>query len=310
MKTQHSFKAGFFGLLFLLACLLPVQAASAETLADVDAEIQTDKTLIRVAGQDAYNVYEGVTNPRLDRKIAILTAAGVKNFASAGSYSNFYSFTGLAGVTDTQLAVLTASSTQRLYRLGNTQRKESQTYLGAWWGDVYRGVSRTTGQLAVLSAWGGDLQRIYVMDMPAGTTMVTGLTSPMEKNGEYEPGGAVQYYYYGAPRSRLVYALYMPDYQESYAAAVTGAQKLGRNSLEDINGHLTDLRYQSPAGGKAAASGDLQTSNLWFRMYGGNSQYAANGGNLTQMQAACMAAGTNWSRAEKPLKRIACTLAH
>jgi len=262
-----------------VVCLFPVQPASAETLADVDAEIHTDKTLVRVPGQTADNVYAGVTNSRLDRKIAILNAAGITHFASVGNYSNFYSFTGLAGVTDTQLSVVTTTSTQRLYRLGNTQREESQTYLGAWWGGQYRGTNQTRSQEAVLSTW-GDLQRIYVMDMPAGYSMVTGLTSPMEQNGEYQPGGAVQYYYYGAPGSWLVYALYMPDYLESYAAAVTGAQKLGRNSIEDINRHLTDLRYQTSVDAKAVDADGLQSSNIWFRLYGGNSQYTASSGDF------------------------------
>ena len=280
MKIQRGFCTFIIGLLLFTACLFSAQLASAETLADVDAEIQTNQTLIRVQGQTAYNVYAGVTNSRLDRKIAILNADGITNFASAGNYSNFYSFTGLAGVTDTQLSVVTTNSTQRLYRLGNTQRKESQTYLGAWWGGQYRGANQTRSAEAVLSTW-GDLQRIYVMDMPAGYSMVTGLTSPMEQNGEYQPGGALQYYYYGAPGGWLVYALYLPDYLESYAAAVTGAQKLGRNSIEDINGHLTDLRYLSSTDANVTETDEQQTSNIWFRMYGGNSQFAASGVNFS-----------------------------
>ena len=270
MNAQRRLSSYVIALLLFAGCLFPGPSASAETLADVDAEIQLNKTLVRVPGQDAYNVYAGVNNALLDRKIAILNASGITKFASTGSYSNFYSFTGLAGVTDTQLSVVTTTSTQRLYRLGNTSRKESQTYLGAWWGNQYRGVNRTRSEEAVLAAWPGDLQRIYVMDMPAGVSMVSGLTSPMEKNGEYQPGGAVQNYYYGAPSSWLVYALYMPDYLESYAAALTGAQKLGRNSLEDIGGHLSDLRYQ----------GTTQDSNIWLRLYGGNTQYTANGGDF------------------------------
>ena len=99
MNAQRRFNSYIIALLLFAGCLFPAKSASAETLADVDALIQADKTLVRVPGQVAYNVYAGVTTPLLDRKIAILNAAGVTHFASAGSYSNFYSFTGLAGVT-------------------------------------------------------------------------------------------------------------------------------------------------------------------------------------------------------------------
>lgn len=280
MKGKSSICVLIIGALLCMACLFPLQLASAETLAEVDAEIQTNKTLVRVPGQSAYNVYAGVTDSRLERKRLILNTSGINNFASLGNYSNFYSFTGLAGVTDTQLSVVTTSSTQRLYRLGNTTRKESQTYLGAWWGGQYRGANQSRTQEAILTPW-GDLQRIYVMDMPAGYSMVSGLTSPMEQSGEYQPGGALQYYYYGAPGSWLVYALYLPNYLESYAAAVTGAQKLGRSSIEDIDGHLTELRYQAHSGIKAVEADRLQSSNIWFRMYGGNSKYSASGGSFS-----------------------------
>ena len=264
--------------IFFMGILLLFQVASAETLADVDAEIQTDKTLIRVTGQDAYNVYQGVTNERLERKIAILNAAGITNFASAGKYSNFYSFTGQPGVTDTKIDIVTTTSTLRLYRRGDSATKETQGYLGSWWGGNYLGINGTRNDQAVLAAWGSDLQRIYVIDMPSGYTLVGGIASPMEKNGEYRLGGAYQYYYRGALRSWLVYALYAPDYLESYAAAVTGAQKVARNSNEDVSGHLTDLRYQSMIDQQASST---QLSNIWFRIYGGHSQYSDQGGDFS-----------------------------
>ncbi len=278
MKIKSGFACKVAAFVVFVGALLLLHPVSAETLADVDAEIQTDKTLIRVTGQDAYNVYAGVTNDRLDRKIAILNAAGITNFASSGKYSNFYSFTGQPGVTDTKIDIVNTTSTLRLYRRGDSQAKETQGYLGSWWGQNYLGINETRNAQAVLTAWGSDLKHIYVIDMPAGYSLVGGFASPMEKNGEYRFGGAYQYYYRGALRSWVVYALNAPDYLESYAAAVTGAQKAARNSSEDISGHLTDLRYQSLTERQPASR---QLSNVWFRIYGGHSQYSDNSGDFS-----------------------------
>ena len=181
MKTSCRFAVKYVALVFFLGCLLSFQSGWAETLADIDAEIQTDKTLVRVAGQDAADVYAGVTNSRLDRKIAVLNSAGVTNFAYTGSYSNFYSFTGLAGVTDTQLEIVTTTSSQRLYRRANGTAKETTGYLGSWWSGTYLGINSTRNDQAVLAAWGSDLQKIYVVDVPAGITLIGGTASPMEK---------------------------------------------------------------------------------------------------------------------------------
>ena len=278
-ETQPRFTSKIIALALylavLLACLAPPSPAGAETLADIDAEIQSDKTLVRVAGQDAYNVYAGVTNGRLDRKITILTAAGITTFASAGHYSNFYSFTGTYGVTDTKIDIVTTTAAMRLYRRGKGSVQETQSYLGSWWGGQYRGIQASRDQQAILAAWGSDLNRIYVINVPAGTTLVGGLASPMEKNGEYRAGGAYQYYYRGAPNSWLVYALYAPDYLKSYAAAVTGAQKLGRSGLEDLAAHLGDLRRtaQTAAGGETGP---------WLRFYGGYTRQDGGDGEFGQ----------------------------
>lgn len=263
----------WIGSLIFLVFLLSFQPGWAETLADVDAEIQTDKTLVKVAGQDAADVYAGVTNSRLDRKIAILNSAGITNFASSGSYSNFYSFTGTLGVTDTKIDIITTAATKRLYRRANGTAQETVNYLGSWYSGEYLGYTSTRNDQAVLAAWGSDLKKIYVIDVPTGITMVGGYASPMEKNGEYRYGGAYQYYYRGALHSWLVYALYAPDYLESYAAAVTAAQKTARTALEDVNEYLADLRYRPlpAAGGKPAQPGG--ESDIWFRFYGGNSRY-------------------------------------
>ena len=260
--------------------LLPVASASAETLADIDAEIQTNKTFkADRGGLAAYNIYEGVTTSRLDRKIAILKAAVVSKWfyqygSGATNYENFHSFTSLSGVTDTAVALITPSDNLRLYRRGKTGTIETSTRLGAWWSPAYRGVEATRNDLAVLKAWGSDLQRIYVIDLPAGHTLVGGLASPMEQSGEYRPGGGYQYYYNGAQNSWLVYALYAPDYLQSYAGAVTSAQRIGWNMAADVGLQLNRIRWQD--GGRAQETTGRKepaSDGVWVRAFGGSSGY-------------------------------------
>ncbi len=101
----------------MLAC--PI--VSAETLANIDAEIQTNQTIqTHRVGLDAYNIYDGVTNARLDRKITILKTTNINSRfyqrwdntlgAYVAAYDNFYSFTGTAGVTDTILDLVTTTA--------------------------------------------------------------------------------------------------------------------------------------------------------------------------------------------------------
>lgn len=250
----------------LVTCL----NVSAETLADIDAEIQTDKNIqTHRPGLDAYNIYDGVTNSRLDRKIIILQAAGIhprfyQNSAGGTDYTNFYSFTSLTGVTDTKLDLVTTTAVQRLYRRGSSGYQEASGYLGSWWGDKYRGIKASRDEQAILAAWGSDLQRIYVIDVPAGYKLVGGIASPMEKDGEYRQGGAYQYYYRGAPASWLVYALYAPDYLKSYAGAVSSAQLAGRSLATDLGLHLNQVRF----GGIPYENGEF-----WLRGFAGNLDY-------------------------------------
>lgn len=301
MKIMGRISYPLAGLLIGLHLLLPLSLASAETLADIDREIQTDPTIkTEPDGFDAYNIYEGVTDSRLDRKITILQAAGVNpRFFQTGDgnrdYTNFYSFTGRAGVTDTRLDLVTTDSTLRLYRRGNSGYQEAMGYLGSWWGDRYRGIEGSRDEQAILAAWGSDLQRIYVIDMPAGHTLVGGLAAPMEKNGEYRSGGAYQYYYRGASTGWLVYALYAPDYLKSYSGAVTSAQKAGRSIATDLGDHLNQTRY--------AATFDQNTKDgetidrageFWVRGFGGDLDYNENDGSSVRSQTGGMSVG--WQR--------------
>ena len=247
---------------------LSTAVASAETLAAIDAEIQINKTIkADRGGLAAYNIYEGVTTSRIDRKIDILQAAGISKWfyeysSGARNYDNFYSFTSLAGVTDTSLQLVTTASTQRLYRRGSSSRLETSSRLGAWWAPSYRGIEDTRNEQAVLAAWGSDLQRIYVIDVPAGQTLLGGIASPMEQNGEYRPGGAYQYYYNGAPIAWLKYALYAPDYVNSYSGAVASAQRVGQTMADDLGAHLQQLRWQELARSSIAASGKKASDSL------------------------------------------------
>jgi len=276
--------------------LLSTSSASAETLADIDREIQSIPTFKRDrGGLDAFNIYEGVTDSRLDRKIAILANAGInpRFFQKAdGSrdYANFYSFTSMAGVTDTKLDTLTTDSKLRLYRRGNSDYKEASGYLGSWWSDRYRGVQDSRDRLAILEAWGSDLQRIYVIDVPAGCTLVGGISAPMERNNEYRNGGAYQYYYRGAPAGWLAYALYAPDYLKSYSGAVTGAQQAGRSIATDLAAHLDQTRHAMP--NDYSESGSQSMGELWLRAYGGDVDYS-DGGNVNS-QTVGMSLG--WQR--------------
>ncbi len=76
---------------FIVAGFIWLPTAMAETLADIDAEIQGNRSIqTHRSGLDAYNIYDGVTNGRLDRKWAILQAAGVSSYFLTSNYANFY----------------------------------------------------------------------------------------------------------------------------------------------------------------------------------------------------------------------------
>lgn len=102
-------RVSIISVFLVFALLLPNgRFVSAETLADIDAEIQTNKTIqAHRPGLDAYNIYDGVTDARLDRKITILKTTNVNSRfyqrwdntlgAYVAVYDNFYSFTGTVG---------------------------------------------------------------------------------------------------------------------------------------------------------------------------------------------------------------------
>ncbi|OQX19281.1 MAG: hypothetical protein BWK76_05135 [Desulfobulbaceae bacterium A2] len=287
--------------LLLVMPLAPIPAASAETLADIDQEIQADLAVsAKRQGLDAYNISEGVTDQRLERKIQILLEAGInRRFFQSGSgvtdYTNFYSFTSRTGVTDTKLDLVTTGSPLRLYRRGSSGYKEASAYLGSWWGDKYRGIQGSRDEQAILAAWGSDLQRIYVIDVPAGYTLVGGLAAPMERDGEYRPGGAYQYYYRGALTDWLVYALYAPDYLQSYAGAVTGAQKVGRSIVTDLGGHINQTR-SAGSSHSVVSTGDAgkTAGELWLRGFGGTVDFEENDGSAVSADNGGMSIG--WQR--------------
>lgn len=281
--------------------LLPFAVATAETLADIDQEIQSNQAIkTDRGGLDAFNIYQGVTNDRLERKVAILEQVAIHpRFYQTGDgtrdYTNFYSFTSRAGFTDTELAIVQTDAPLRLYRRGDSGYREASGYLGSWWSDQYRGVPSSRDELAILAAWGSDLQRIYVIDMPAGHTLIGGTAAPMERNGEYRPGGGSQFYYRGAPVDWLVYALFAPDYLKSYAGAVTGAQKLGHGIAVDLGDHLDQTRHAATIdrASNDGGAGD-QRDAVWLRGFGGDLDFDEDDGNAVDAQSTGMSLG--WQR--------------
>lgn len=263
-----------------------IQAGINEDLEAIDALIRLDPTPIRIVNQDAFNIYQGATDALLEQKRLLLQAAGLTQFASVDYYKNFYSFTSVPFYTDTKITVTTITADLRLYRRGSSANQETSSYLRPWWGDKYRGIQASRDEQAILAVWGSDLNRIYVIDAPAGTVLIGGIASPMEKDGEYRAGGAYQYFLYGAPTSWLVYALYAPDYLKSYSGAVTSAQQVGRSVANDLGLHLNQTRY---AGLSFAGEGEF-----WLRGFAGNSNFAESDNSSVNSQTGGMSLG--WQR--------------
>ena len=257
-------------------------AAWNEQLAAIDAQIQAQglEPTQTVSGQAAAKIVPGVTASLLEQKRQILASAGFTRFASVNSYSNFYSFTSQNGYTDTQVRIVEATAPLQLLRRGNHQNANeiTQGYLGSWWSPVYYSVEDSRNRQAILRQWGSDLQDIYVVSVPAVTLLVAGDASPMSQNGEYRSGGAYQYWKRSGQSENtlnwLVYALYAPNYLNSYSQALVGAQRLGRAAVSDISQHLAELRMQNP--GNAA---------LWSQTYGQGGAYRTEEGTLLHSQA-------------------------
>ena len=276
-------------LLMMVALVFPLGIAQAginDDLEAIDAVIRLDPTPIRIVNQDAFNIYQGATDALLEQKRLLLQAAGLNQFASLGYYKNFYSFTSEPLYTDTKIAVTTLTSSLRLYRRGSSANQEASSYLRPWWGGKYRGIQASRDEQAILAVWGSDLNRIYVIDAPAGTVLIGGIASPMEKDGEYRAGGAYQYFLYGAPTSWLVYALYAPDYLKSYSGAVTSAQHAGRGVANDLGLHLNQTRY---AGIPFTGEGEF-----WLRGFAGNSNFAESDSSAVSSQTGGLSLG--WQR--------------
>lgn len=254
--------------------LLPWSADAGwnDDLAAIDSQILAITGPTHQQG-NAVNVRPGVSTATLEQKRLILADAGFTWFAPANSagtynYGNFYSFTGTAGQTDTQLRIVETSDTTLLYRRGYPN--EPSQRLGAWWSAAYLSPDATRDNLAVLDAWGNPLTGIYVISVPAGTRMITGLASPMQAGAESRAGGTTQYWLNSRDNAWLVHALYAPDYLGSYVLALAGAQKLNRDATDGLTAQLRDLatredRDNSPADGTGIES--------WFRATASDTDY-------------------------------------
>lgn len=261
-------------LILVAAVLLPPSPAQAgwnDELAAIDAQIRAVPGTTYQQG-NAVNVLPGVTTAVLEQKRLILVDAGFTWFAPAGStgaydYANFFSFTGQAGQTDTQLRIVETTSPTLLYRRGYPN--EPARRLGAWWADTYLSPDATRDELAVLAAWGNPLTGIYVVSVPTGTRLVTGLTSPMQAGAEFRAGGTAQYWLNARDNNWLVHALYAPDYLGSYTLAVAGAQKLNRDALASLGAQLRDLATRDDRE-NAAGEGRF---DCWLRTAASDTDY-------------------------------------
>lgn len=246
-------------------------------LAAIDAEIRAVAGATHPEG-NTVNVLAGVSPANLEQKRLILAAAGLNWFAppnASGSYNygNFYSFTGTAGQTDTQLRLVETTGATLLYRRGFPN--EPAQRLGAWWGSSYLSPEATRDELAVLDAWGNPLSGIYVLSVPAGTRMIAGLAAPMQAGDEFRPGGATQYWLNSRDNTWLVHALHAPDYLGSYVLALAGAQKMDRETLEGVTAQLRDLAPDGERGTDSSNRG----FDSWFRFTSGDTDYRPLPGN-------------------------------
>lgn len=251
------------------------------SLAVIDAQIQAQGTspVQSIGGQAAANIVPGVTKALLEQKRVILANAGFGSFAGSNYYSNFYSFTSMPGFTDTQVTVVETEQPLKLLRRGNHQavNEIARGYLGSWWSGKYYSPQDTRNGLAILDAWGSDLQDIYVISVPAGTQLLGGLAAPMTEGDEYRPGGAYQYWKRSTDAENtmgwLVYALYAPDYLASYSGAIIGAQKLSRDIAGNLDFHMDELR-RSPVTDKNT------NTSMWLSTCGNDTAYNVSGANM------------------------------
>ncbi len=254
-----------------LCLVAPLPALSVPTPADWNGALAAIDAQIRAANGSTYqqgnavNVLPGVTAMLLEQKRLILVDAGFTWFAPASAaggydYGNFYSFTGAAGQTDTQLRIVETTEATLLFRRGHPN--EPSRRLGAWWSEGYLSPDATRDQLAVLAAWGSPLTGLYVASVPAGTRMLAGLTSPMQAGAEFRAGGAGQYWLNSRDNDWLVYALHAPDYLGSYVVAMTGAQKLNRELVGGLGAQLRDTALRDDSGAAGAENG----AESWLRV--------------------------------------------
>lgn len=240
----------------------------------IDAQIQSQGTrpFQTINGQAAGNIVPGVTDQLLEQKRQILVNAGFTNFLGNNYYNNAYSFTSVAGLTNTQFRIVETEETVKLIRRGNHQKSNeiSQGFLGAWWSPTYYSIADSRNYQAILAGWGSDLQDIYVIAAPKGTKLIGGTAAPMVQGDEYRNGGAYQYWKRSGQSENtmpwLVYALYAPNYLASYSGGITSGQKLNRDVVAELSLHMEELRNSS-------ASRQQDHNGIWIRPFGNDTSY-------------------------------------
>ncbi|MEC2709764.1 autotransporter [Bacillus thuringiensis] len=132
---------------------------------------------------------------RATLKREIIRESGFSNFDFKGTRADVLAF------KDLKIEIKEIDKDLILYRRSKSGEPESKYGLGYWWSDKKRNIEETRNELAVLEAWGNPLSTEYIVEIPRGIRVLTGITASQTQfqNGtnvveEYREGGGVQYW--------------------------------------------------------------------------------------------------------------------
>ncbi|WP_242310505.1 autotransporter [Bacillus cereus group sp. BfR-BA-01524] len=132
---------------------------------------------------------------RATLKREIIRESGFSNFDFKGTKADVLAF------KDLKIEIKEIDKDLILYRRSKSGEPDSRYGLGYWWSDKKRNIEETRNELAVLEAWGNPLSTEYIVEIPKGIRVLTGITASQTQfqNGtdivqEYREGGGVQYW--------------------------------------------------------------------------------------------------------------------
>ncbi|MGX5588000.1 autotransporter [Bacillus thuringiensis] len=132
---------------------------------------------------------------RATLKREIIRESGFSNFDFKGTRADVLAF------KDLKIEIKEIDKDLILHRRSKSGEPESKYGLGYWWSDKKRNIEETRNELAVLEAWGNPLSTEYIVEIPRGIRVLTGITASQTQfqNGtnvveEYREGGGVQYW--------------------------------------------------------------------------------------------------------------------